>query len=195
MLGGTFVTTYFSGIVDEHDLVHPGGYPGTLKDILGIWVEEQDALPEGEQNAFIYEGKEYPADMLCDIMHLEGAECVSSYLKDFYKDTPVITANSCGKGKAWYVGTRSDECFYRAFVKDVMDEAGVHGIMETPEGVEAAVRKNEKGTVIFLLNHNTEEAEVVLQDGGKDLLGGADYEGGSTVTLAPKDVMLLLRKE
>lgn len=47
--GGTFITTYFSGIVDEHDLVILGGYPGKLRDILGIWVEENDALPEGEK--------------------------------------------------------------------------------------------------------------------------------------------------
>ena len=43
--GGTFVTTFLSGLVDEHDLVITGGYPGKLRDILGIWVEETDALP------------------------------------------------------------------------------------------------------------------------------------------------------
>lgn len=53
--GGTFITSYFSGIVDEHDLVILGGYPGRLRDILGIWVEENDALPEGESNSFIKE--------------------------------------------------------------------------------------------------------------------------------------------
>ena len=37
--GGTFIKTYFSGIVDEHDLVIFGGYPVKLRDILGIWVE------------------------------------------------------------------------------------------------------------------------------------------------------------
>ena len=48
--GGTFVTTFFSGIVDEHDLVITGGYPGKLRDILGIWVEETDALPSYMKN-------------------------------------------------------------------------------------------------------------------------------------------------
>lgn len=193
--GGIFVTTYFSGIVDEHDLVHPGGYPGPLKDILGIWVEEQDALPEEEKNAFTYGGCVYPAEMLCDIMHLEGAESVSSYLKDFYQDTPVITVNSYGKGKAWYVGTRSDKSFYEEFVKDIMKEAGIHGVMATPEGVEAAARKNEKGTVIFLLNHNEKEAEVILESGCRELLDGTEYECGASVTLEPKGVMVLKKGE
>ena len=34
------VTTYFSGIVDEHDHVWLGGYPGALRDLLGIRIEE-----------------------------------------------------------------------------------------------------------------------------------------------------------
>ena len=77
--GGTFVTSYFSGIVDEHDLVITGGYPGKLRDILGIWVEESDALPSDRENHFTYEGKEYPAKLLCDLMHLESASELSRY--------------------------------------------------------------------------------------------------------------------
>ncbi len=189
--GGTFVTTYFSGIVDEHDLVLPGGYPGRLKDVLGIWVEEQDALPEGEQNAFVYRGPEYPADILCDIIRLQGAKCVSAYQRDFYQRTPVITVNSYGKGKAWYVGTRSSQEFYRAFVSEIMQEAGVTGVMETPEGVEAAVRETKKGRVLFLLNHNTKEEGIVLEKEYRDLLEESVYHEGDLVILPAKGVRVL----
>ena len=44
---GTFLTTFFSGIVNETDLVTLGGYPGELRRLLGIWVEEIDALLPG----------------------------------------------------------------------------------------------------------------------------------------------------
>ena len=70
--GGIFVTTFFSGIVDEHDLVVTGGYPGRLRDILGIWVEEIDALPRDKENSFIYNGSRYPARLLCDLLHDGG---------------------------------------------------------------------------------------------------------------------------
>ena len=40
--GGTFVTTFFSGIVNENDLVTLGGYPGERK-VMGVWAEEIDA--------------------------------------------------------------------------------------------------------------------------------------------------------
>ena len=141
--GGTFITTYFSGIVNEHDLVMPGGYPGNLRDILGIWVEEQDALPENESNRFFYENAEYPAEMLCDIMHLEGAESVSCYEEDFYRGTPAITRNQFGAGTAWYIGSRSDRKFYHRLLVDIFREKDVRSVMQTPDGVEATVRENE----------------------------------------------------
>ena len=44
--GGTFVTTTTDGLVDETDLAFENGYPGPLQRVLGIWVEEIDALYE-----------------------------------------------------------------------------------------------------------------------------------------------------
>ena len=189
--GGTFITTYFSGIVDEHDLVILGGYPGRLRDSLGIWVEENDALPEGETNSFEYKGKTYEAKMLCDLMHLEGAGEISSYKEDFYANTPVITRNCFGKGKAYYVGTRSEDGFYEAFLKDVFDEAGVESVLDTPEGVEASVRRNAKGEVLFLLNHTKEEKEVTLNEPYLDLLNRDKIRKGESIKLENNGVRLL----
>lgn len=189
--GGTFITTYFSGIVDEHDLVVPGGYPGRLKDILGIWVEEQDALCEDEKNAFHFEGQDYPAEVLCDLMHLEGAKALSSYAEDFYQGMPVITRNSFGDGLAYYVGTRSNQEFYEVFLKKIFAEAGVSPVMHVPEGIEAAVRENEKGSTLFLLNHRSTSAEIVLDRNCRDLLGGSTYQVGDSVTLERMGVLIL----
>ena len=189
--GGTFVTTYFSGIVNEHDLVIPGGYPGNLRDILGIWVEEQDALPENESNRFFYENAEYPAEMLCDIMHLEGAESVSLYEEDFYRGTPVITKNQLGEGTAWYIGTRSDRRFYRRLLTDIFRETGVQSVMQTPEGVEAAVRENEHGKVIFLMNHTSEEKDILMGDNYTEMITGRGIKVGESLRMNGKDVAIL----
>ena len=189
--GGTFVTTYFSGIVNEHDLVIPGGYPGNLRDILGIWVEEQDALPENESNRFFYENAEYPAEMLCDIMHLEGAESVSLYEEDFYRGTPVITENQLGEGTAWYIGTRSDRRFYRRLLTDIFRETGVQSVMQTPEGVEAAVRENEHRKVIFLMNHTSEEKDILMGDNYTEMITGRGIKVGESLRMNGKDVAIL----
>lgn len=189
--GGTFLTTYFSGYVENHDLVVTGGYPGRLKDILGIWVEESDALPEGEDNSFTYQGRRYPAGLLCDLLHLQGAEGISCYESDFYEGMPVLTRNSFGKGQAYYVAARSNGEFYHDFLGNICKELGIHPVANTPEGVEATVRSNEKGEFLFLLNHAGEEKEVVLDRAGTDLLTDRSYQAGDVVKLEKAGVSII----
>lgn len=56
--GGTLITTFMSGIVDQSDNVHLGGYPGPLREMAGVWVEEIDALaPEQSNTVSFSDGK------------------------------------------------------------------------------------------------------------------------------------------
>lgn len=158
-------------------------------DIIG--VEESDALPRDKRNHFMYGGVSCEASLLCDLMHLEGARELASYEEDFYAGTPVITENSFGAGKAYYVGTRSSQEFYRMFMRERMEEKGISPVLEAPEGVEATERFKDGKGVMFVLNHNDEETVFVLNEARKDLLTGEQYEGGTVVTLEAKGVMLL----
>lgn len=189
--GGRFLTTFFSGYVDEHDLVTIGGYPGRLRDILGIWVEEEDALPEGMSNSFTYKGKTYPAAMLCDLLHPEGAEILSTYEKDFYAGMPVLTKHAFGKGFGYYVATQSNEAFYRDYLQEICEEAGIKPIMDTPDTVEVTRRVSQEGTFVFILNHGEETYETALPFAGTDLLTGHTYAAGDKISLAEKDVAIL----
>ena len=193
--GGIFVTTFFSGIVDEHDLVVTGGYPGRLRDILGIWVEEIDALPRDKENSFIYNGSRYPARLLCDLLHTEGAKALASYQEDFYAGMPAVTVHAFGKGKAYYVAARSDAEFYNQFLQDVCkDDCGIRPLLMQTRGVEVVLRKNEKGSYLFLLNHNDAFSRVWLEDGCTDMLSGEYIHGGREIKLAPKDVRILQKE-
>lgn len=191
--GGSFLTTYFSGYVEDHDLVTLGGYPGRLKDILGIWVEESDALPPEENNSFVYEGKQYPAGLLCDLMHLRGAKEIASYESDFYAGMPVLTENEFGKGKAYYVGARSNEEFYKKYLGDICESLGIRPVAKTPEGIEATARYNDNGEFLFLLNNTQEEKEVVMEEAGTDLLTDRVYAKGDTLTLEKYGVAIVKR--
>ena len=42
--------THFTARVNEHDLAHEGGAPGPLRTVLGLSVEEYDALADNETN-------------------------------------------------------------------------------------------------------------------------------------------------
>ncbi len=189
--GGTFVTTCFSGYVDENDRVITGGYPGRLRDILGVWVEESDALPEHKSNRFICENQEYPAEILCDILHPEGAETLAEYQDDFYAGTPVLTENSFGKGKAYYVGTCSGDEFYRDFTRRLCREQQIVPSAEVMEEVEAVRRRGEQAEYLFLLNHGDREQEISIPEQCLELTQGKEYRQGERVFLPAKGVMIL----
>lgn len=188
--GGTFLTTFFSGYVNENDLVYTGGYPGPLRDILGIWVEELDALPDGMTNSFTYKGNHYPSELICDLLHTETATALSSYEQDFYAGMPALTKNEFGQGHAYYVATASSKEFYLDLVKELCDEQGIEPVINTPDGVEATLRENENGRFLFLLNHSGAEAKVV-SPGGEDLLTGTKYQAGDVMTMPVADVKII----
>ncbi|WP_443050301.1 beta-galactosidase trimerization domain-containing protein [Streptomyces sp. NBC_00286] len=44
--GGHLLVPFFSGLVDDCDRVHLGGYPPPLREVLGLCVEEFWSLAE-----------------------------------------------------------------------------------------------------------------------------------------------------
>ncbi len=189
--GGTLVTTFFSGYVDENDHVLPGGYPGPLRELLGIWVEESDALPNGKQNTMAVLDREYPAVILCDLLHSEGAEVLGRYTSDFYAGMPALTKNTFGEGQAYYLAAASSPAFYSDFIGTLCAEKGIEPVLVTPRGVEATLRKNETGAYTFVLNHTDEKQEIALPRAYTDLLTGTAYPPGAVLALVAKEVAIL----
>ncbi|MDO5337454.1 MAG: beta-galactosidase [Eubacteriales bacterium] len=189
--GGIFLTTFFSGFVDEHDLVVTGGYPGKLRDILGIWVEESDALPGGVYNRFTYQGTSYQAGLLCDIVHLEGAEALTEYEEDFYAGYPAITRNAFGTGEAYYIGTQTEEGFLKKFLKECLSRVGVWPVLEVSENIEVTERRKDGKSLWFVLNHGDEEKTFSLPCRRRELLTGQIFEKGEEVSISKKGVLIL----
>lgn len=182
--GGIFVTTCFSGEVNETDLCFTAHQP--LEDVLGIIKEEIDAPSEEFENRFIYKEKEYAARRLCEIAHAkEGTNVLSVYEKDFYAGCPAVTQNVYGKGEAYYLAAESDAAFLRALYKDIFKKAGLKNPLETelPYGVTVTERTGRERAeenikdIVFVMNFRN---EPVCVDGiGKwiDAENGSVYEG------------------
>ncbi len=189
--GGTFVTTFFSGIADEHDRIPVGGYPGPLRDVLGIWAEESDALPPGKKNHFQFEGKRYPARILCDLVHTEGADPVAVYEDDFYAGMPAVTVHRFGLGYACYVATSSKPKFYRRLIRRICQEQDIRPVVEPAGKVEATLRINANGRFLYLLNHEEREAAVYAPQDAVDLLTGEHFTAERLVTVPALGVRIL----
>ncbi len=202
--GKTAVFSYLSGYVNENDTITSGGYPGKLRKLAGIWVEEIDSLPEKSSNSFCYKGKEYPAQLICDLMHSEGAEVLASYESDFYAGMPVLTRSTYGKGSVYYIGTRSSEKFYKELFLEICKERNIcaadgadaeRGRERAERNVEMAAREKDGSQYLFLLNHGEHETEVYIKAGGTELLSGESKPPESVWRLEAKGVRIILAEE
>lgn len=197
--GGTFLTTFFSGIVNESDIVTTGGYPGELRKLLGIWVEEIDALLPEQRNRIVMKEAygdlqgEYGCGMLCDLLHSEGAEIIAEYGDDFYKGMPVVTRNTFGQGEAWYVASDPEDRFLDGLLGQLAASKNIASLLDTPDGVEVTARTKDGQQYLFVMNHN---ATTQSYDLGKaeahDLLTDRSLSG--TIEIEGRGVQLLEMK-
>jgi beta-galactosidase len=202
--GGTLVVSYFSGIVDEDDAVHLGGYPGALRDVLGVTVDEflplaagqtvrltaQDPEPTaGSQDAAFTSGQ--PVQLLpaavatvwAEDVELRGAEPVLRFADGPASGGAAVTrhrfpaaAQGLPGGTAWYVATRPDPATLREILRAAAADAGVPFDTDTPDTLELVRRVGEDGAeYLFAINHGSVEA--VAPQGGDDLLSGESFAG------------------
>jgi beta-galactosidase len=169
--GGTILVSFFSGIVDEFDRVHAGSFPGALRDLLGISIEEFHPLRASEV-VELSDGA--AADVWSERIHAVDAEVRVSFATGPDACEPVVTRNAYGRGHAWYVGTRPDSRALSALVRDVLADAGVPIDIDRPSSVEIVKRSSEEGSVTFVINHDARN-EAIVRVTGTDLLTGQQH--------------------
>jgi beta-galactosidase len=180
--GGHLVVTFLSGIADETGRVRPGGYPGALRDLLGVRVEEFHPLDADDLVTLDSAATGYPwplgpgatGDLWSETVQLAGAEAVARYADG---GGPAITRHAVGAGMAWYVSTRLTD---GDFLVSVAREAGIEPeCVGLPPGVEAVRRRSGERSWLFLLNHTAQDHEVPAT--GVELLTGDAVRGVLTL--------------
>nr|WP_168735421.1 beta-galactosidase [Cohnella fermenti] len=198
--GGTLVSTYWSGVVDENDLCHLGGFPGPLRKTLGIWAEEIEGLYDHDRNGVRMadgaglEGT-FEAIELCELIHAESAEVLGVYTDDFYAGRPALTRNRLGEGRAYYMAARLQDDFLGAFYGKVAAEAGVRGALnaELPSGVSAQVRSDGESDYVFVMNFSGEPRVVELDGQAYDDVETAETIAAERIELPVNGVRILKR--
>ncbi|MEC0133287.1 beta-galactosidase [Paenibacillus odorifer] len=185
--GGTFLATYWSGVVNETDLCHLGGFPGPLRRTLGIWAEETEGLHSRDLNGIVMEAGnklklsgDYDAHEIAELIHLEGAEALGHYRNDFYAGRPALTVNRFGEGNAYHLATRVKETsFYVELYAAITSKAGITRAMdsELPAGVTAQLRTDGESDYVFVQNFSGSPQTVELD--------GAEYTDLETGLSAP----------
>ncbi len=190
--GGIYITTYWSGIVDETDLCFTGEHP--LRKVLGIRQEEIDAPGADFRNCVKYRDVAYETGGICEVVHEETAEVLARYEKEYYKGKPVLTVNRFGNGKAYYLAAEPEQKLLNAFYGECMEQAGIGNPFMTklPYGVTAAERKGETD-LIFLQNFREEPVAAEVKGSYVEADTGKAWQ--EEILLKAFECKVLIRKQ
>ncbi|HEY8473412.1 MAG TPA: beta-galactosidase [Natronosporangium sp.] len=169
--GGTVVVSYFSGIVDATDTIHPGGHPGALRELLGLTVEEFLPLRQGET---VNLDGGLVGDVWAEDVVLHDAEPVRRYLDGPAPGGPAVTRHRFGAGVAWYVSTRLRGAHLDAVLRSAYADAGLTP-PDLPDGLELVRRVGDGASYLIAINHTGDEVSVPAR--GDELLTGAACPG------------------
>ncbi|MGF1993522.1 beta-galactosidase [Enterococcus casseliflavus] len=173
--GGALLTTYMSGIVDQSDNVHLGGYPGPLRELAGIWVEEIDALAPEQSNgvSLVNEDLSGTSNLVSDLIHLENAEALAHYTSNFYAGMPAVTKNTFGDGTVYYFGGQLEDQLQDQLFKTIVEESDITPVIEEATKLEIACRENAEAKFFVIINFHEEAQPLPEMFVGKtDLLTG-----------------------
>lgn len=155
--GGTIVVTYWTGVVDESDLCRLGDTPYGLTELLGLRRTEIDGMYDGEtRRCTPVDGCTLPetqASILCEVAvpnDNDPAKPLCVYAEDYFAQHPAAAVHKYGAGRAYYLASRFDEDFYRAFYRDAAKELGL--VPAWPQPLPAGVLAVKRGNFVFVQN-------------------------------------------
>ncbi|MBP2421577.1 beta-galactosidase [Microbacterium imperiale] len=193
--GGHLLTTYFSGVVDEHDRVWLGGYPGALRDVLGITIEEFVPMLAGESvaltsGAVVRDWSERIARVEPDV------EILDEYGDGDLAGAPAVTRrrSGSGSGSATYVSAAVGRDGARALLRRLADDVeALSGDVRASDGaVEVIVRADKRGRYVFLANRT--DRAVTVSVPGHLIAGAATSDGAASdgaLTIEPRGVAVV----
>ena len=80
------------------------------KTLRRVWAEEIDALAPEQTNTLRFtDSTEAKCRLLCDILHLEGAEALACYRRGLLRqDTPAVSPKCLRQGHCTMAGTQPE---------------------------------------------------------------------------------------
>ena len=82
--GDNLVMSFFSGIVDENELIRLGGYPAPFREMLGLVVDEYAPYSETQSNTICTtDNQQFGCSLWSDILHLKTAQAMATFEQDY----------------------------------------------------------------------------------------------------------------
>ena len=176
------LVTYFSGIADRGDRIVEGGYPGVLRDLLGVRSEE--FFPLGPSEVVRWDDGTSSGAWTEDTVCSAGAEVLARYADGPVAGFAALTRRAVGRGAAWYLSTQPDAAGLARVVARVLEEAGAAPAVVLPASNPAVVdgaidvvrRRAGDRSWLFAINHSAVDVELPVS--GFDLVSSEPVVGG-----------------
>jgi beta-galactosidase len=179
--GAHVLVTYFSGIADRGDRIVEGGYPGVLRDLLGVRSEE--FFPLGPSAVVRWDDGTSSGAWTEDTVCSAGAEMVARYADGPAAGFAALTRRAVGRGAAWYLSTQPDPAGLARVMVRVLEAAGAVPAVVLPASNQAVVagevdvvrRRSGDRSWLFAINHSAVDVEFPVS--GFDLASGKPVVG------------------
>ena len=194
--GGRLVVTYYTGISDEKDHVWLGGYPGSIRDVVGVRVEE--FMPMGDDFTGVPDRLELSNGAVAhDIVDVIGSVDESATVLATFKDNPwtgmdgvpAIVANTFGEGRSVYVGARLGREGLALSLPEILESLGMAEAGGNDGRVLHVEREGADGSrFVFSLNRTHETVRVPVE--GKVVVSSFVDVDGETASIKPNGVIV-----
>lgn len=193
--GGVLVGSYLSGLVNETDLTYLGGWPKTLQETYGIDAKEIDTLYPKDKNSIKFGNESFEVVDYCTIIEAKEAEVLAKYEEDFYKNTPAITKNNLEKGKAYFIGARTNQEFLSKFYDEIVKDLHINEVEDfiSEGGISIQIRENKDAKYYFVMNFTEEEKNIEIKGSYLNLISGKMMERLNL--MKPYDVYVLKKNK
>ena len=194
--GGRLVVTYYTGISDEKDHVWLGGYPGSIRDVVGVRVEE--FMPMGDDFTGVPDRLELSngavAHDIADVIgSVDGAATVPETFKDDpwtgMDGAPAIVAHTFGEGRSVYVGARLGRDGIALSLPEILDSLGMAEAGGNDGRVLHVEREGADGSRFVFSFNRTHETVRVPVEGEVVVSSFADVDG-ETASIKPNGVIV-----
>ena len=194
--GGRLVVTYYTGISDEKDHVWLGGYPGSIRDVVGVRVEE--FMPMGDDFTGVPDRLELSNGAVAhDIADVIGSVDESATVLATFKDdpwtgmdgAPAIVAHTFGEGRSVYVGARLGRDGIALSLPEILDSLGMAEAGGNDGRVLHVEREGADGSRFVFSFNRTHETVRVPVEGEVVVSSFADVDG-ETASIKPNGVIV-----
>lgn len=194
--GGRLVVTYYTGISDEKDHVWLGGYPGSIRDVVGVRVEE--FMPMGDDFTGVPDRLELSNGAVAhDIADVIGSVDGTATVLETFKDdpwtgmdgAPAIVAHTFGEGRSVYVGARLGRDGIALSLPEILDSLGMAEAGGNDGRVLHVERESADGSRFVFSFNRTHETVRVPVEGEVVVSSFADVDG-ETASIKPNGVIV-----